>query len=217
MFPLYFVTDPVLERPGSLPLSIFNVVEQAIAGGAQLIQYRDKVNSRNRLYENAKELREITLRHGVTLIINDQTDLALAVLADGVHLGQDDLPIFAARKLLGKSAIIGISTHSVEEAIRAESDGADYIGFGPIFRTVTKVDVKMPVGMHAIADVKKQVQIPLYAIGGIKKSHLPDLFSAGADGVVAISALAGDITANVADWIETIQSIKKHPVLRTPL
>lgn len=212
MFPFYFVTDPVLERAS---LSVFDVVRQAIAGGARLIQYRDKINTRHVLYENAKTLREMTAKEGVTLIINDQIDLALAVSADGVHLGQTDIPIAVARKLLGKSTIIGVSTHGVEEAMRAQSEGADYIGFGPIFQTQTKSNASVPVGIDAITAVKNKIHIPLYAIGGIEKHHLPDLCSAGADGVVAISSIAEEIAVNVAAWIETIQKLKAHAIRKS--
>jgi thiamine-phosphate pyrophosphorylase len=201
MSPFYFITDPLFEN---LQSSLFEVVEQAIAGGARFIQYRDKINTRRVLYEKAKRLREMTRKSGATLIINDHVDLALAVGADGVHLGQDDLPILAARNLLGKTAVIGISTHTLEEATLAQEEGADYIGFGPIFATKTKSNPKAPVGISAILAVKRKTHIPLFAIGGIERQHLSDIFSAGADGVVAISAVAGDMTFNIQEWIKDI-------------
>ncbi|MBI3598138.1 MAG: thiamine phosphate synthase [Nitrospirae bacterium] len=205
MFPFYFITDPIFEE--GFPLK---AVTQAIAGGARLIQYRDKVNTRSVMYENAKRLREITAQAGATLIINDQIDLALAVGADGVHLGQNDLPISAARKISGKKArggrplIVGISTHTFDEAISAEIEGADYIGFGPIFKTKTKADLRLPTGISPIVQIKQKVKIPLVAIGGITQKDLLAIFDAGANGVAAISAVADDIESNVREWMKTI-------------
>jgi len=198
MFPFYFITDSEA------------ATAQAIAGGARLIQYRDKVSTRNVLYETAKSLRQITAQAGATLIINDQIDLALAVGADGVHLGQDDLPIEVARKILGSAAIVGISTHTQEEAIEAECRGADYIGFGPIFKTKTKNNAQAPVGVSPIVQIKQTVRIPLYAIGGIALTDVPAIFSAGADGVAAISAVSGDIETNVREWIKTILALQSQ-------
>jgi len=205
MFPLYIVTDPCLIAPR---ITLTETVEQAIAGGARLIQYRDKTSSRRALYEQAKAIRSITTQYDVTLIINDHVDLALAVSAEGVHLGQEDMPIGIARKILGKGAIIGQSTHTVEEAIQAASEGADYIGFGPIFATQTKTNAKMPVGIEALIAVKRAVQSPVYAIGGIGLSHLPAIFSAGASGVAVISGLAGDIQSNVRKWVKAIHPLR---------
>ncbi len=212
MFPFYFITDPVFTAPtraviiagGRCPLES---VVQAIEGGARLIQYRDKINTRRVMYENAKHLREITAQAGATLIINDQIDLALAVSADGVHLGQNDLPIHAARKMLGRKAVVGISTHTLEQAVAAELEGADYIGFGPLFKTTTKNDANAPTGISPIVEISQRVKIPLVAIGGIEQAHLPEIFSAGATSVVAISAISGNIESNVRAWIKIIQSI----------
>jgi len=206
MFPLYFISDSRSVLQGG---SLIKNISDALDGGARLIQYRDKNSTRREMYDNAKRLREITVQRGATLMINDQIDLALAVGADGVHLGQNDLPLWVARKVLGKSALIGISTHSLSEAIQAETDGADYIGLGPIFATDTKADAAAPLGIAAMTAVKKAVQIPLYAIGGIQLTHLPQIFSAGADGVAAISAFAGDVQSHVQAWLKVISASKK--------
>jgi len=155
------------------------------------------------MYENAKALRAMTLGRA-TFLINDQIDLALAVNADGVHLGQDDFPLWVARSVLKKDALIGVSTHTLSEAIDAEKEGADYIGFGPIFATDTKADAKAPVGVAAIKQVKEAVRIPLYAIGGIQLTDLPHIFSAGADGVAAISAFSSDTPSNVRRWLQSL-------------
>lgn len=218
MFPLYLITDPILyEKSQESPLSpgadsqklLLEAVGQAMEGGARLIQYRDKKASRREMYETAKRLRRMTSEYGGTLIINDQIDLALAVNADGVHLGQDDLPLWVARKMLGNETIIGISTHTLDEAIGAEAEGADYIGFGPIFKTRTKSDIRTPVGIEAISAIKRRVRIPVYAIGGIEKAHLSPLILAGAEGVAVISALAGDVRANVAEWLDIFKRFGK--------
>lgn len=214
MFPLYFITDPLLSaarggKQNDPQKSLLETVRQAIEGGARLVQYRDKKSPRREMYETAKRLRKMTAEKGAILIINDQIDLASAVKADGVHLGQEDLPLWIARKILGNEAIIGISTHTLEEAMHAESEGADYIGFGPIFQTKTKGDARAPVGLEAMTRVKQKVRIPLYAIGGIQRSHLSDLITAGADGVAVISALSGDIRANVAEWLAVFNRFGK--------
>lgn len=167
------------------------------------------------MYETAKRLRRMTAEQGAVLIINDQIDLALAVKADGVHLGQDDLPLWIARKMLGNEAIVGISTHTLEEAMRAESEGADYIGFGPIFQTQTKEDARSAVGINAMAEVKRKVRIPIYAIGGIQRSRLSEVITAGADGVAVISALAGDVRANVAEWLAVFKRFGKLELDKT--
>jgi len=202
MVPLYFIADA---RPNTHPDSLLRNMAEALEGGARLIQYRDKINTRRTMYENAKKMREMTLEHHALFLINDQVDLALAVGADGVHLGQSDLPLRVGRSLLGKSAVIGISTHTLSEAIQAEKDGADYIGLGPIFKTSTKTDAKAPVGIDAITTVKRAIHIPLYAIGGIQFSDLPKIFAAGADGIAAISAFDGDVRSHVQAWIMAIQ------------
>lgn len=206
-FPLYLITDPLLyassEKKEKKERSrlLLDAVDQAIEGGARLIQYREKRATRREMYQTAKELREMTSARGATLIINDEIDLALAVGAEGVHLGQDDLPIRIARKLLGKRDIIGISTHHLNQALQAESDGADYIGFGPVFKTSTKESENPALGIKAVGEVTKAVRIPVYAIGGIGFSDLPELITAGATGVAVISALSGEVQLNVSRWL----------------
>jgi thiamine-phosphate pyrophosphorylase len=214
-FPFYLITDPLLsgspekadERERSL--SLLDAMDQAIEGGARLIQYRDKTGTRREKYETARKLKDLASGRQVTLMINDEIDLALAVRADGVHLGQDDLPILIARKLLGKGTIVGISTHNLAQAVQAESDGADYIGFGPIFKTSTKDSGNPPLGIGAVVEATKKVRIPLYAIGGIQFSHLAEVMAAGAAGVAAISALSGDIRLNVSSWLTFLKTTGK--------
>lgn len=214
-FPLYLITDPLLyktsKETGKKDRSglLLDAVDKAIEGGARLVQYREKTATRREMYETAKKLRDLTSGRDVTLIINDEIDLALAVRADGVHLGQDDFPIHIARKVLGDEVIIGISTHNLSQAIRAESAGADYVGFGPIFNTSTKKSENTPRGIEAVSEITGQVQIPLYAIGGIKFSDLSELMKAGASGVAVISALAGEIQSNVSQWLTFFKTTVK--------
>ncbi len=161
-------------------------VKIAIDNGIKIIQLRDKVNNKETILETAKQLRELTKEKGVILIINDHIDIAKEVDADGVHLGQDDTPIEEARNLLNNK-IIGISCHSLKQAIKAEKDGADYIGIGPIFKTQTK-DYQ-EIGSNIITNVKNSIKIPFIAIGGIDKDNIDEVLNAGATRVAIISAL----------------------------
>lgn len=162
----------------------------AIAGGVRLLQYRNKRDPRKTVYDKAHALCSIVRSSGGVFIMNDEADIAAAIDADGVHLGQDDLPLAAARTLLGGSKIIGISTHSREQAQAAESGGADYIGFGPLFRTATK-DAGAMQGVERLRDVRRAVTIPILAIGGIKLETASAVIAAGADGIAVISAILG--------------------------
>ena len=157
-----------------------------IDNGIKIIQLRYKVNNKETILETAKQLRELTKEKGVILIINDHIDIAKEVDADGVHLGQDDTPIEEARNLLNNK-IIGISCHSLKQAIKAEKDGADYIGIGPIFKTQTK-DYQ-EIGSNIITNVKNSIKIPFIAIGGIDKDNIDEVLNAGATRVAIISAL----------------------------
>uniref|UniRef100_A0A7C2EIY3 Thiamine-phosphate synthase n=1 Tax=Ammonifex degensii TaxID=42838 RepID=A0A7C2EIY3_9THEO len=174
---------------------VVDVAREAIRGGAQIIQLREKELPARDFLASARALREVTAKAGVPLIINDRADIAAAVGADGVHLGQEDLPPAAARRLLGERAIIGVSTHSVSEALRAEKEGADYIGFGPVFPTKTKPECAAR-GVEALKEVLGQVRLPVVAIGGITPANLPQVLGAGARRVAVVSAVAG--AANVA-------------------
>lgn len=183
-FHLYVLTDEGLSRNRTNA----EVVEEAIAGGADVIQFRDKEHDAGWLLQEALKLREITRKKGVLFIINDRVDLAMAADADGVHLGQDDLPLKYARKLLGKDRIIGISANNVEQAIQAEKDGADYIAVSAIFSTPTKPDAPS-LGLQAITEIKRSVSLPVVAIGGIKQENVAQVAEAGADCIAVISAV----------------------------
>ncbi|WP_308634946.1 thiamine phosphate synthase [Paenibacillus silvisoli] len=185
-FRLYAITGEQF-HPGR---SMIEVMEEAILGGVDIVQLRDKTSGKEELLQKAQALRELTRKHGVTFIVNDHIDIALAVDADGIHLGQEDVPLHEARKLVGDK-IIGISTHKLEEALQAERDGADYIGVGPVFPTKTKVDVVDPVTVSYVREVADRIRIPFVAIGGIKLSNVDQVIAAGATRICAVSEIVG--------------------------
>lgn len=166
------------------------VVAAAVAGGASVIQLREKDCPIRRLIAAGQELRKVTREKGAVLIINDRVDVALAVEADGVHLGQDDLPLAVARQILGPEKVIGISTHSLQEALLAQEQGADYIGVGPIYATKTKESAVSPVGLELLQQMTGKIHIPKVAIGGITARNASAVVRAGADGVAVITAVA---------------------------
>jgi thiamine-phosphate pyrophosphorylase len=171
------------------------VVAALLESGIRFIQYRAKDKTRKELYAEALKLRALTKRFDACFIINDYVDIALAVDADGVHLGQDDLPLEEARKIMG-TRIIGISTHTLREAVEAEQGGADYIGFGAIFPTTTK-EVGMIQGADALRAIRHAVHIPIFAIGGITADNARSVFATGCDGVAVSSGLLrGDVKEN---------------------
>ncbi|GAB4417773.1 MAG: thiamine phosphate synthase [Thermodesulfovibrionales bacterium] len=197
---LYLIMD---EKVSGLPFE--EMALAALKAGVRWIQYREKTKSRREIYREALRLRELTDEFGATLIVNDHADIALAVEADGVHLGQEDLPLKEAREIMG-DRIIGISTHSIEEALDAESGGADYIGFGPVFYTATK-DAGKPKGLDMLREIKRSVKIPVVAIGGISLRNLQSVLNAGADAVAAASAILKDgISENVRSFMEIINN-----------
>jgi thiamine-phosphate pyrophosphorylase len=196
---LYLIVDrKVSDKPPE------EMTYAALMAGGLWIQYREKEKSRNHIYEEARKLRRLTSRYGATFIVNDHADIALAVEADGVHLGQDDLPLREARKIM-EEKIIGISTHSAAEALDAAAGGADYIGFGPLFFTRTK-EAGEPKGLEMLRKIRGDVHIPIVAIGGISRNTVEALFAAGADAVAVASAiLIGDISANVTSFMQGIK------------
>lgn len=182
---LYAIIDNSI-RPD---LSNIEIAKKVLSGGALILQLRGKGLSSRELLEQAREIRELTKAAGAIFIVNDRADIALLSGADGVHLGQDDLPIDEARKILGKGKMIGISTHSLEQALKAEQEGADYIGFGPVFDTKTKADAEQAKGLKALREIKQRVSIPVIAIGGINLENMGEVIDAGPDGAAVISAI----------------------------
>ncbi|MFQ5846415.1 MAG: thiamine phosphate synthase [Candidatus Methylomirabilales bacterium] len=197
-YPLCVITDETLSG-----LRHREVAEQALEGGAPMIQLRDKRGDLRSLYEEAVAIRGLCRQRGARFIVNDRLDLALAVEADGVHLGQEDVPARLARPLLMPGMFLGISTHSVEEAEEAEAAGADYIGFGPVFATGTKAGTRPPVGLDGIRRVRAAVRVPVLAIGGITAERAQAVIEAGADGLAVISAIVGSggIAAACRDFL----------------
>jgi thiamine-phosphate pyrophosphorylase len=178
----YFITDARLSRAGNL-----DDVACALAAGVRVVQYRNKNAPVKALYTEALRLKELCRQ--ALFLMNDRVDLALAVGADGVHLGQDDLPYAAARALLGPGKIIGVTVHSLAEAVAAQELGADYLGVSPIFATGTKADAGAPGGVALLKEIRRQVTIPLVAIGGISLANAGEVIRAGADSLCAISAV----------------------------
>lgn len=168
-----------------------DVAREMVRGGASVVQYREKGDKpMSAMLEECLEIRKITRDSGVLFLVNDRIDLALASDADGVHLGQDDMPLAAARKILGEK-IIGLSTHSPEQALKAVKDGADYIGVGPVFRTFTKKDVCEPVGLEYLDFVVKNIRLPFVAIGGIKKNNIAEVLKHGAKTIALVTEIVG--------------------------
>jgi thiamine-phosphate pyrophosphorylase len=178
----YFITDRKLSAKGDT-----DAVRDALEGGAKIVQYREKDLSTRKMVEVAEELRSITSGRAL-LIINDRIDVAMAAGADGVHLGQDDMNIEDARRILGRKSIIGVTVHDADEAVKAETEGASYVGASPIFPTATKLDAGLPSGPKLIREIKEVVEIPVAAIGGINEKNVGSVIEAGADMVCAVSA-----------------------------
>ncbi|NGP43568.1 thiamine phosphate synthase [Bacillaceae bacterium SIJ1] len=186
--PVYSITGEVF-HPG---VSMLEVMEEALKGGANIVQLRDKHSSKPVVYEKAKQLKKLCDQYDVPFIINDYIDIALDVDATGVHLGQDDTPIEEARRQLGPGKVIGISTHGMEQALDAQARGADYIGAGPVYETNTKEDVVAPVGLEYIKALKESnLHIPFVAIGGIKLHNLQEVIEAGAASICMVSEIVG--------------------------
>jgi thiamine-phosphate pyrophosphorylase len=197
----YFITDAGLSRAGNI-----SDVQAALSAKVEIIQYRDKHKNTRDLYEEARRIRAICRR--VTFLVNDRVDLALAVGADGVHLGRDDFPYWVARRLLGKGKIIGLTVHNLKEAIAAKKQGADYIGVSPVFATQTKQDAGSPCGVKLIRTIKKHVAIPVVAIGGIDLLNAAEVVRAGADCLCAISTVV--TKRDVKGRIEKFQRLFKE-------
>ncbi|HIT94192.1 MAG TPA: thiamine phosphate synthase [Candidatus Faecivivens stercoripullorum] len=199
---LYLVTDPKLSD-GDLP----GKVDTAIQGGVTLVQLREKTADSRQFLETALRVREVTDRYGIPLIINDRIDIALACNAAGVHLGQQDIPCKIAREILGPDKLIGVTAKTVEQAIQAERDGADYLGCGALFPSGAKPEAQ-PMTLSTLSEILASVHIPVTAIGGINAEnvHLP--VEAGANGVAVVSAILGqpDVSAAARKLREKIEA-----------
>ena len=197
--PVYLITDRVISG-----LSHVQICRLAMKSGIRIIQLREKLMSKKELHREALALRALTRRHRAIFIVNDYIDIALCADADGVHLGQEDMPLEEARKIMGKKKIIGISTHSLKQAFAAEKGGADYIGFGPMFHTSSK-DAGSPKGLNALRELRKHIKIPIVAIGGIASQNILSVLDAGADAAAVMSAvLKGDIKENTEKLLRAV-------------
>lgn len=190
------------------PRSPVDVASALLAAGVRLIQYRDKESGARDLYEAALRIREAAQKFGARLIVNDRADVALAAGSDGVHVGQQDLPPAAARRLLPAGSIIGISTHSIAQLEAARREPVDYIAFGPIFSTLSKANPDPTVGLEGLAAARKTIHRPLVAIGGITIDNARSVIAAGADSVAVIGGLlsAPDIGAQARQWIAALSA-----------
>jgi len=209
-FNLYLITDRKQTEGRSLEF----VVEEALRGGVRAVQLREKDLPSRELYETAYELRKLTARHNAKLFINDRVDIALAVDADGVHLGYNSIPIYRARKILGEKKLIGVSCHNQVQAIIAQEQGADFITFGPIYFTQSKAPYGEPVGIVKLAEITHLLTIPIFALGGIKPYNVPEVIAAGAHGIALVSAIlsADEPRTAAKTLISLLPPMEQHEV-----
>ncbi len=205
-YSLYLVTDRDLSR-GRATLK---VVKAGVTGGVTCVQLREKNCSTRKFIKEALSVKEYLKKHNIPLIINDRVDVAQAIGADGVHLGQTDMPLTMAKDILKGSMIIGISVESLEDAIRAEKDGADYIGISPIFATPTKTDTSPPLGLEGLKEISRAVSLPKVAIGGLNKENAGEVIFNGADGIAVVSAIvsADDPRKAAEELIHIIRQVR---------
>jgi thiamine-phosphate pyrophosphorylase len=201
----------VLDRAAARGRDLADVLDAALTGGCRLVQLRDKEWPSGRLLPVAERLRARCAAGGATFIVNDRVDLAVAVGADGVHLGQEDLPARAARPLLRPGMILGVSTHSVEQARAAQAEGADYIAVGSMFPTRSKAEFEL-VGPDLLRKLRAEIRVPLIGIGGITHDNVGEVIAAGADGVAVISAVcaADDPRAAAARFVTLIAEARRR-------
>lgn len=201
----YFITDSRLSLAGNI-----SDVMQAAASGVEVVQYRNKNAETRDMYEEALRLREIC--RDLIFLINDRIDIALAVDADGVHLGQTDMPCTVARRILGPEKVIGVTVHNVEEAIEAERQSANYLGVSPVFQTATKPDAGKPAGIALIEEIRQKAGIPMVAIGGINHSNAAQVINAGADCLCAISCVVAkeDVSEEIRRFQDLFKELRKY-------
>jgi thiamine-phosphate pyrophosphorylase len=198
----------ILDSDASPGRPLLDVLRQATDGGAKIFQYRNKCTPMLAAYREAVTLRQAARDAGAVFLVNDRCDLALAVDADGVHLGQQDLPIQMGRMIMGAGKLIGISTHNEAQVTAAAQAGADYLGFGPVFPPGSKQDHDPVVGIEGLRRIRRLTSLPVFAIGGIEARHIPAIVEAGADGVAVISAIARaqDVTAATRAMVSQFRS-----------
>ncbi|MBQ9763836.1 MAG: thiamine phosphate synthase [Phascolarctobacterium sp.] len=198
-YSIYLVTDEIALKGREL----LPVVEEALQGGVTLVQYRNKNAEGSKLYAEALALKELCDKYNVPLIIDDRLDIAIAVGAAGVHIGQEDIPCNIARQVLGDDYIIGVSAHNPEEARKAIVDGADYLGCGAVYATTTKAKVTA-LGLDGLAEIRKAVDIPMVGIGGVDLTNVKDVLATGVEGAAIVRAILGaeDVTATTQEFVK---------------
>lgn len=201
-YSLYLVSDRNVLKGKDFIKSL----EEAILGGVTLIQLREKNANSLEFYELAVKVKELTAKYDIPLIINDRLDIAMAVDAEGVHVGQNDMPANVARNIIGEDKILGVSVSTLEEAKKAVDDGADYIGVGALFPTDTKTDANS-VSLDQIKNIKENINIPVVGIGGINKSNIKSAKDTGIDGVAVVSAILGE--KNIKEASEKLKEMSK--------
>jgi thiamine-phosphate pyrophosphorylase len=206
-YSLYLVTDRGLARGRAM----LDIVRAAVQGGVTCVQLREKTCATREFIEEALAVKEFLRSRGVPLIINDRLDVALAVGADGVHLGQKDMPLAAARTIVRDTMLIGISAESLADAVAAQQGGADYLGVSPIFATPTKTDAAAPLGLAGLQAIRRAVDIPLVGIGGLNRQNAAAVVRCGADGVAVVSAIvaAEDPEQAARELLQAIRSARR--------
>ena len=197
---LYLVTDEYCLPSGR---NLFDAVEEALQAGVTLVQYREKNGPGKSMLEKSRKLIALCHKYNVPLLVNDRLDIALLSGADGVHLGQEDIPVAEARRLAGENFLIGATAHNVEEALAAEAAGADYLGCGAVFATHTKKDT-VPLGLDGLKAIRQAVHIPIAGIAGITTDNYQQVLATGADGVAVVSAILGadNITEAIKEFLK---------------
>ncbi|MBC7963024.1 MAG: thiamine phosphate synthase [Steroidobacteraceae bacterium] len=208
-FKLYLITDRTQTAGRELPA----VIAEALTGGVRSVQLREKDLSARQQLELAVQLRALTREHNARLLINERIDIAMAVGADGVQVGAGSLPVTEVRRLLGPELLIGYSAHTLGEALRAERDGADFVTFGPVYATPSKLKYGEPVGVAQLAEVVRSLNIPVLALGGIKEASIPEVMATGCHGVALISAIISDPDPKTATGF-LLEKIEKHVTQR---
>ena len=203
-FKLYLITDRRLFTDDH---SLFTAIERALKGGVKAVQLREKDLEIRAVLHMAYVLRELTAGYGAKLFINDRVDVALAVEADGVHLGGSSMPAFAARKAAGEGMLIGVSAHSLREAEKAQEEGVDFVTLGPVFETPSKLKYGKPLGLGLLKEVSAIISIPVFAVGGIKKERVKNTLESGVSGIALISAILGseNIQSNTEEFMRLLK------------
>ncbi len=205
---LYLVISPSLISNASVK----NIIEKSVQGGVSVVQLREKNCSTKEFYSKAKLIKKLTDSLNVPLIINDRIDIAIAIDAAGVHIGQNDMPCNIARKILGSNKVIGLSIEKIDQATEANSFDIDYLGISPVFYTSTKNDISKPLGLKGVEAIKKISKFPIVGIGGIKTSNVADVIKAGVNGVAVVTAITESINPleSAREFISIIKSTKQN-------